>query len=90
MKFPVEFFWVLAAVAGGVARYLNGYVNGHKFNLPTFIASAFVAGFSGVMFALWGDTMDLPAQVIHMMAGVGGFFGEQTMKFILERIAKKY
>lgn len=86
---PIEFFYGLFAVAGGIARYLNGYANGQKFSMGIFLASAFVAGFSGYMFALLGDSMHLPLPMPHILAGVGGFFGEQTMKLILEYVSKR-
>ena len=87
--FPVEVLYGFVAIAGGVARYLNGYVTGQKFKLSIFLASAFVAGFSGYMFALLGESMQMPQGWLFMMAGVGGFFGEQTMKFIMEIVTKK-
>ncbi len=87
--FPVEMIYGFVAIAGGVARYLNGYVNGQRFKLSIFLASAFVAGFSGYMFALLGTSMNMPQGFLYMMAGAGGFFGEQTMKFIMEYITKK-
>jgi len=86
---PIELIWGIIAISGGIARYLNSYITGHKFKLSIFIASALVAGFSGYMFALLGETLVLPANMTHVMAGVGGFFGEQTMKLILESIKKK-
>jgi hypothetical protein len=86
---PVEVIYGALAVTGGVARYLNSFVNGQKFKFSIFIASAVVAGFSGFMFALLGGTMNLPQPLISVMAGVGGFFGDQTLKFIMEYIVKK-
>ena len=86
---PIEIIYGAIAIAGGIARYLNGYINGEKFKLRILIASAIVAGFSGFMFALMGQNMNMPAQFINVMAGVGGFFGEQTLKFIMENIEKK-
>jgi hypothetical protein len=77
------------AVFGGIARYLNEYANGEKFKISIFLASAFVAGFSGWMFALVGESMQMPQPMLFIMAGVGGFFGEQTMKLILEWVNKK-
>jgi len=59
------------------------------YNVAETIASAFVAGFSGLMFALLGDSMSLPGPLPHIMAGVGGFFGDQTMKFIMEYLTNK-
>jgi hypothetical protein len=77
------------AVAGGVARYLNNVVQGGKFNIWLFIASTFVSGFSGYMFALLGCSLQLPNNFIFMMAGIGGFFGDQTMHFLLEYVQGK-
>lgn len=84
LDLPIEFLWGALAIAGGVARYLNGFANGQPFKLSVFIASAFVAGFSGYMFALLGASLHFAPQFIYIMAGVGGFMGEQTMKLIWE------
>jgi len=86
---PVEFFFVAVAIFGGVARYLNGYTNGVPFKLSVFCASGVVAGFSGWMFALFGTQLGLPSEMLFVMAGTGGFFGEQTMKLILEHVSKR-
>lgn len=86
---PAEFFFVLIACFGGVARYLNGYTNGVPFKFGIFLASGVAAGFSGWMFASLGDTMNLPQEMLFVMAGTGGFFGEQTMKLVLESVSKK-
>ena len=86
---PIELIWGIIAISGGIARYLNSYITGQKFKFSIFVASALVAGFSGYMFALLGETLVLPAPMTHVMAGVGGFFGEQTMRLILESIKKK-
>jgi len=86
---PVELVFVSIAFFGGVARYLNGYTNGVPFKLSVFIASGVVAGFSGYIFALFGKSMQLPLEMLFVMAGVGGFFGEQTMKFIMEQVTDK-
>jgi hypothetical protein len=83
---PVEFLFVVLAVAGGCARYLNGFTNGEPFRFSLFVASGLVAGFSGYMFALLGTSLDFPQSMLFMMAGTGGFFGEQTLKFLMEYI----
>lgn len=88
-QFPVEAIYGLLAVGGGIARYLNGYANGQKFHLSILVASALVAGFSGYMFALLGVTMSMPQPMLFVMAGVGGFMGEQTLKFIMEYLGTK-
>ena len=87
---PVQLLYVLAAVVGGCARYLNSFANGGvPFRFSVFVASAFVAGFSGLMFALVGDSLSMPNPIPHIMAGTGGFFGEQTMKLVMEYVSKK-
>jgi hypothetical protein len=89
LHIPIEIISVVTAIFGGCARYLNDFVNGKPFSMSVFIASAFVAGFSGYMFALFGESLNLPLPMPNIMAGVGGFFGERTMKLILEYVAKK-
>lgn len=84
-----QYAYGLFAVFGGVARYLNGYANGKPFKFSVFIASAVVAGFSGLMFALVGTTLNMPENLLFAVAGIGGFFGEQTMKFLLEYVQHK-
>lgn len=86
---PLEVIYVTLAVIGGVARYFNGFINGEGFKFSVFCASAFVAGFSGYMFALLGDSLHLPSQMVHIMAGTGGFMGDQTLKFIMEYVSAK-
>ena len=86
---PIEIIFVSVAIAGGCARYLNGFTNGIPFKLSIFIASGLVAGFSGYMFALLGISMQFPSPMLFMMAGTGGFFGEQTLKYIMEYVTNK-
>jgi uncharacterized membrane-anchored protein len=86
---PLQLLFGLIAVCGGVARYLNSYATGAPFKFSILAASAFVAGFSGYMFGLLGQSMQLPIPMLLIMAGVGGFFGEQTMKLIYEYIVNK-
>lgn len=86
---PVQIIYGIIAIAGGVARYLNSYVQGKPFKKSILIASAFTAGFSGYMFALLGLTMNLPQPMLFVIAGTGGFFGEQTMKLVLESVTTK-
>ena len=86
---PIELIYGILAIMGGVARYLTGFVGGERFKLSIFVASAIVSGFSGYMFALLGVSMLMPQEFIFMMAGTGGFFGEQTMKFLLEYLSKR-
>jgi len=85
---PIELFVVLIAVYGGFARYLSAYTTGTPFRISIFLASGAVAGFTGYIFAVFGATMALPEPMLFVMAGIGGFFGEQTMKFVLESVIK--
>ena len=87
-KLPIEAIYTLLATSGGIARYLTGYANGKPFKAGIFCASAIASGFSGFMFAQLGVSMGLPQPMLFVMAGTGGFFGEQTMKLILERVSK--
>ena len=84
-----QLLYGLIAVCGGVARYLNSYANGQPFKLSILAASAFVAGFGGWVFALLGVTMDMPQNLLWVMAGVGGFFSEQSLKFAFEYFSRK-
>ncbi len=83
----LQWIYGVIAIFGGIARYLSSYTqDGVPFNFGIFLASTFVSGFSGWMFALVGISMALPQQITFVMAGTGGFMGDQTMKFCLEYI----
>mgnify|MGYP001583618661 CR=1 FL=1 len=86
---PVTFIYGAIAVCGGVARYLRGYVDGAPFSIRIFFASAFVSGFGGWMFAVLGESISMPHALLFVMAGVGGLFSDQTMKFIFEYVQGK-
>ena len=86
---PIHFVYGAVAVVGGIARYLVGTKEGVPFKLTIFLASAFVAGFSGWMFAQIGVSLQLPSTTIFILAGTGGFMGEQTMKLVAEWIQSK-
>lgn len=86
---PVHFVYGMVAIMGGIARYLTGFKDGVPFKFSIFVASTFVAGFSGWMFAQIGLSTDMPETVVFIMAGTGGFMGEQTMKLVAEWVQKK-
>lgn len=88
-KIPTEFMYGVIALIGGMARYLNDYRNGNPFNIGLFFASTFVSGFSGYMFALMGIAMNFPQPMLFILAGTGGFFGDQSMKLIMQWIGNK-
>ena len=87
---PIQYAYGVVAVVGGIARYLNSFVTGGTpFSLGILAASTVVSGFSGWMFATLGLTMGMPQGIIFIMAGSGGFFGEQTMKLIWDIIKSR-
>jgi len=88
-QFQLELIYIAIATVGGVARYLNSYQQTGKFVLGMFLASCFVSGFSGYMGALVMSSLDMPLQVVYIAAGIGGFMGEQALKFITDWLVKK-
>ena len=86
---PVEYLYGFLAVTGGIARYLTGFANGKPFKFSIFVASIFVSGFSGYMFALLAISLQLPLAMQFMIAGIGGYQGEQTLKLIIEKVVSK-
>lgn len=88
-NFPIELIYGAIATIGGVARYLNDFIAGRAFSFSIFLASAFVSAFGGFMFALLGETMGLPENMLYLMAGLGGFFSDQSVKLAMEFVTKK-
>jgi len=86
---PITFVYGFIAMFGGVARYLRGYVDGAPFSFSIFAASSFISGFGGWMFATLGESLVLPNALLFVMAGIGGFFSDQTLKFIFEYTQRK-
>ena len=86
---PVYYVYGAVAVFGGVARYLSNFAQGSEFNFAVLLASTFVSGFSGWMFAILGLSLELPQTMIFIMAGTGGFFGDQTMKLIMDYVKSR-
>ena len=87
---PVTFSYGAIAILGGIARYLNSYTkDGSPFSVKVLAASTVVSGFSGYMFALVGLSLSMPEPILFIMAGAGGFFGDQTMKFVMEYVKIK-
>ncbi len=86
---PIQYVYGVVAVVGGMARYFNNFANGQPFSFRLFLASTFVSGFSGWMFALIGVSMNMPQSILFIMAGTGGFFGDQAMKYAFEYVTSK-
>lgn len=86
---PAQYIYGIVAVFGGVARYLNSFASGAPFKITIFFASAFVSGFSGWMFAQIGISIHATQEITFIMAGTGGFMGEQAMKYLWELLQKR-
>lgn len=88
---PPQFVYVILAGAGGIARYLSAYEkrNG-KFAWGALFVAGFVSGFSGYMFALLGISTSMPQPMIYMLAGIGGFMGENALRFMAEYLMDKF
>lgn len=81
--------YVALAAGGGAARYLHSYTHGGKFSIGVFAASIILSGFSGLMFAFLGESMQMPVSVLYIFAGIGGFMGHSALEFLAEWIKTK-
>lgn len=82
-----EVAWVLLAMIGGVARYLDTYLkSGNAPKVGLLITHALVSGFSGYMVAQ--VMLKVQPDWALIAAGIGGYLGTQGMDF-LTRVMKK-
>lgn len=82
-----ELGWLLLAMAGGVARYLDSYLHsGAVPKLGLAITHATVSGFSGYMVAM--VAIKVQSDWALVAAGVGGYLGTQGLDFI-SRVLKR-
>lgn len=87
--FTADIAWVIIAMIGGVARYLDQYVRtGVAPRLGLLFAHTVVSGFSGYMVA---QSMLLisPAWAL-VAAGVGGYLGTQGLDWISSLFTEKF
>lgn len=79
--------YALLAIAGGVVKNVNGYLNGEKLQINRMIANAIVSGFSGYMFASLAGLIN-PSWV-YVAAGIGGYMGAESLTLLINIIKRK-
>lgn len=78
VRSTAELMWVLFAMAGGVARYLNMYLRtGAVPKMGLLFAHAVVSGFSGYVVAQ--VILRIEPDWAFVAAGVGGYLGTQGL-----------
>lgn len=88
-KIPTEVIYVTIAAFGGIARYLQHYLNEGAFAWQHFIAHVLVSSFSGYMFYQFAtNVLNFPENTIAIFAGLGGWMGVEALK-MAETIIKK-
>lgn len=83
----VEILYVVISALGGLAKYLNGFLRGKRFDLWKLLASMMVSAFSGVTCAHLALLIRPGWEII--AASVGGFMGGEAMTYIATLLAKK-
>jgi len=82
-KLPIELLYVTLAAFGGITRYLQIYLNEGAFAWRHFIAHVIISAFSGYMFYQFGvNVVGLPETTIAVIAGLGGWMGVESLKFL--------
>jgi hypothetical protein len=79
--------YTMLAIAGGVAKQLNTYVETRQWHLGRFLASAISSGFSGYMAAqvMW----QMAPKWAFIAAGIGGYMGGEAMDFLASLLKRK-
>jgi hypothetical protein len=87
--FTADIAWVLIAMIGGVARYLDQYVRtGVAPRLGLLFAHTVVSGFSGYMVAQ--TVLRISPDWALVAAGVGGYLGTQGLDWISSLFTEKF
>lgn len=89
-KIPTEVLYVVVAAIGGMARYLQHYLNEGQFSFRHLMAHLFISAFSGYMFYHCAtDILGLPETTIAIFAGIGGWMGVEALKMVETVIKRK-
>lgn len=87
--FTADLAWVLIAMVGGIARYLDQYVRtGVSPRLGLLLAHTVVSGFSGYMVAQ--TIIRLSPEWALVAAGIGGYLGTQGLDWISTLFTEKF
>lgn len=83
-----ELAWVLLAIMGGIARYLDSYLkSGDSPKFALIIAHAAISGFSGYMVAQ--IMLKVQPDWALIAAGIGGYLGTQGLDLVAEQVKKR-
>lgn len=87
----LEIVYVLLAAFGGMARYLQQYyLDERKFAWRHMFVHMIISAFSGYMFYQFGITMlNLPSEMMPIIAGMGGWMGVSALKFLEDALLKR-
>lgn len=84
-RYPEILYSGLAAL-GGIAKHANEYLKTGKVAPKRLVASAFISGFSGLMFYNVAVSIGMDSNSIAVVSGIGGWMGNDGIKFIWEFI----
>jgi len=84
-----EIAWIILAMMGGVARYLDSYLkSGDTPKLGMLLAHGLISGFSGYMIAQVALAVGRDDWAL-IAAGIGGYLGTQGLDFVSEMVKKR-